>query len=76
LPTPDAIFIGGGGTDAGVLDAAFHPTQPWLFTSGADGSVTLWQPAKGGHAGFPSGPFPANVRAMPQAVTAFLDTHL
>ena len=23
LPTPDAIFIGGGGTDAGVLDAAF-----------------------------------------------------
>jgi precorrin-6Y C5,15-methyltransferase (decarboxylating) len=22
LPTPDAIFIGGGGTDAGVLDAA------------------------------------------------------
>ena len=23
LPTPDAIFIGGGGTDAGVLDAAW-----------------------------------------------------
>ena len=27
----------------GVLDAAWHPTQPWLFTCGADGKVVLWQ---------------------------------
>ena len=27
----------------GVLDCVFHPTQPWLFTAGADGVVVLWQ---------------------------------
>ena len=38
--------------------------------------VTLWQPAQGGHVGFPSAPFPGDVRAMPEAVTAFLAAHL
>jgi uncharacterized protein len=38
--------------------------------------VTLWQPAQGGHVGFPSGPFPGYVRAMPEAVTGFLAAHL
>jgi ribosome biogenesis protein ERB1 len=27
---------------AGVLDVAFHPTQPWLFTAGADASICLF----------------------------------
>jgi predicted alpha/beta-fold hydrolase len=37
--------------------------------------VTLWQPAQGGHVGFPYGSFPAQVRAMPEAVgTWLLDT--
>eukprot|EP00775_Hariotina_reticulata_P009044 gene9044-9215_t len=27
---------------AGVLDCAFHPTQPWLFTAGADGDALLF----------------------------------
>ncbi len=27
---------------SGVLDCAWHPTQPWVFTAGADGSVMLW----------------------------------
>jgi ribosome biogenesis protein ERB1 len=26
----------------GVLDCAWHPTQPWLFTAGADHQVFLW----------------------------------
>ena len=26
----------------GVFDCAFHPTQPWIFTAGADGSVCLF----------------------------------
>uniref|UniRef100_G3UGV3 Ribosome biogenesis protein BOP1 n=1 Tax=Loxodonta africana TaxID=9785 RepID=G3UGV3_LOXAF len=26
----------------GVLDVAFHPTQPWLFSSGADGTLRLF----------------------------------
>ncbi len=41
--------------------------------------VTLWQPAQGGHVGFPAtaGAWPAtHVLAMPQAVTEFLDSHL
>ena len=39
-------------------------------------SVTLWQPAQGGHVGFPSGTFPGDVRAMPEAVTGFFAHHL
>jgi ribosome biogenesis protein ERB1 len=27
----------------GVLSLAFHPTQPWLFTAGADGRIFLYQ---------------------------------
>ncbi|GAA6091182.1 ribosome biogenesis protein bop1, partial [Tachysurus ichikawai] len=28
--------------DLGVLDVAFHPTQPWVFSSGADATVRLF----------------------------------
>jgi ribosome biogenesis protein ERB1 len=28
--------------DLGVLDCQFHPTQPWIFSSGADGTVRLF----------------------------------
>ncbi|XP_074118912.1 ribosome biogenesis protein BOP1 isoform X1 [Sminthopsis crassicaudata] len=28
--------------DLGVLDVSFHPTQPWLFSSGADGTLRLF----------------------------------
>lgn len=27
----------------GVLATAFHPTQPWLFSAGADGKIVLFQ---------------------------------
>lgn len=62
-----------------ALNAINDPFIPaWSLPQPADvsGSVTLWQPDQGGHVGFPSGRFPANVRVMPEAVTAFLDTHL
>jgi ribosome biogenesis protein ERB1 len=26
----------------GVLDVAFHPSQPWLFTGGADTNIFLY----------------------------------
>ena len=26
----------------GVLDIIFHPTQPWIFSSGADKEIILW----------------------------------
>ena len=38
-------------------------------------SVTLWQPAHGGHVGFPHGRPPAAVEAMPQAVADWLAGH-
>ncbi|TRY91259.1 hypothetical protein DNTS_035665 [Danionella cerebrum] len=28
--------------DLGVLDVSFHPTQPWVFSSGADATVRLF----------------------------------
>ena len=34
--------------------------------------VTLWQPAHGGHVGFPQGRLPGHVRAMPDAVARWL----
>lgn len=37
--------------------------------------VQLWQPAEGGHVGFPQGAYPSNVLAMPQAVTDWLQAH-
>jgi predicted alpha/beta-fold hydrolase len=35
-------------------------------------SSPLWQPAHGGHVGFPRGGYPAHVLAMPQAVADWL----
>jgi len=34
--------------------------------------VTLWQPAQGGHVGFPAGRWPTQVTAVPSAVTRWL----
>lgn len=28
--------------DLGVLDCCFHPIQPWIFSSGADGTIRLY----------------------------------
>lgn len=46
------------------------PTQPE-----AGRFVTLWQPAEGGHVGFPAGRPPGHVRAMPEAVAHWLQSH-
>lgn len=35
-------------------------------------SVTLWQPLAGGHVGFAAGRFPANLKAMPTAITHWM----
>jgi len=36
--------------------------------------VTLWQPAHGGHVGFPRGRFPGHVQSLPEAVTGWMQT--
>lgn len=38
--------------------------------------VTLWQPAHGGHVGFPAGRFPGHVLGLPDAVMGWLGRHL
>lgn len=38
--------------------------------------VTLWQPAHGGHVGFPQGRLPGHVRSMPDAVGGWLASHI
>ena len=71
--------LGRIGVPALALNAINDPFIPaWSLPSLSDASasLTLWQPAGGGHVGFPAGSFPANVRVMPEAVTAFLATHL
>jgi ribosome biogenesis protein ERB1 len=27
----------------GVVAIEFHPTQPWIFSAGGDGTLRLWQ---------------------------------
>ena len=63
-----------------ALNDPFIPAWSLPTAAQAGSCVTLWQPAQGGHVGFPESvpPFgyPAHVRAMPDAVTAFLGAHL
>lgn len=58
-----------------VVNARNDPFVPaWCLPSQADvgGNVVLWQPAHGGHVGFPSGRVPGHVRTMPDAVGGWL----
>ena len=61
-----------------VVNAVNDPFVPAasLPRPGQVGShVTLWQPAHGGHVGFPLGAPPGHVRAMPERVVAWLNDH-
>ncbi len=58
-----------------VLNARNDPFVPaaCLPSRGQVGRhVTLWQPAHGGHVGFPGGGFPGEVLGLPQAVMAWM----
>ena len=58
-----------------VLNARNDPFVPAdsLPRAGEAGRfVTLWQPAHGGHAGFPAGRFPGHLRALPQQVLGWM----
>jgi len=72
-------YMAGIAVPALALNALNDPFVPaWSMPRASDvsASVTLWQPKQGGHVGFPKGPYPASVQAMPEAVTAFLAAQL
>ena len=54
----------------------FVPAHSLPDASQVGAHVTLWQPAHGGHVGFPLGPPPGHVRGMPERVGAWLAGHL
>jgi predicted alpha/beta-fold hydrolase len=58
-----------------VVNALNDPFVPaWCLPaqSTVGKHVTLWQPAHGGHVGFPKGRLPGHVRTMPEAVGRWL----
>ena len=59
-----------------ALNDPFVPASSLPQAADVSRHVTLWQPAYGGHVGFPAAAYPSHVRAMPEAVAAFLATQL
>lgn len=59
-----------------ALNDPFVPASSLPQPADVSRHVTLWQPACGGHVGFPAASYPAHVRAMPEAVAAFLAAQL
>ena len=62
-----------------VLNATndpFVPARSLPQTAHAGAHVTLWQPAHGGHVGFPAGRWPGHVQTLPQQVCGWLAQHL
>jgi predicted alpha/beta-fold hydrolase len=61
-----------------VLNARNDPFVPaWSLPRQAEVAkhVTLWQPVRGGHNGFATGPFPGRLLATPQRVLHWLSSH-
>jgi hypothetical protein len=59
-----------------ALNDPFVPALSLPKVQEVGACVTLWQPAQGGHVGFPKGGFPSHVRAMPEAVGGWLASHI
>jgi uncharacterized protein len=55
-----------------ALNDPFVPASSLPAAREVGPCVTLWQPAQGGHVGFPDGRLPGHVRRMPQEVGAWL----
>ena len=58
-----------------ALNDPFIPAASLPQPTAAGPFVTLWQPAGGGHVGFPAGRVPGHVCAMPNAVGNWLLSH-
>jgi predicted alpha/beta-fold hydrolase len=53
----------------------FVPAHSLPAAAQAGPCVTLWQPAHGGHVGFPRGRPPGHLRSLPEAVGGWLEAH-
>ena len=58
-----------------ALNDPFVPASSLPTPHEAGKHVTLWQPAEGGHVGFPTGAPPGRVLTMPRAVLGWLRDH-
>ena len=58
-----------------ALNDPFIPAASLPQPQDVGSFVTLWQPASGGHVGFPAGRLPGHVCAMPHAVGDWLLSH-
>ncbi len=54
----------------------FVPAASLPLAATAGRCVTLWQPAHGGHVGFPGGTLPGHVLTLPQQVMAWLEARV
>ena len=59
-----------------ALNDPFVPAWSLPHRNAVGRHVQLWQPPHGGHVGFPQGPWPGHVNAMPDAVGTWLLEHL
>jgi predicted alpha/beta-fold hydrolase len=57
------------------LNDPFVPSRSLPGAHEVGASVTLWQPAHGGHVGFADGAFPGHLQGLPEAVTTWLAQH-
>lgn len=73
-PHLDAIRIPALAVNA--TNDPFVPAASLPHQSEVGRHVTLWQPAHGGHVGFPLGAPPGHVRGMPERVGGWLAQHL
>ena len=55
-----------------ALNDPFVPATSLPRVAEVGSHVSLWQPAQGGHVGFPSGPWPGQVMTLPQQVMGWL----
>jgi predicted alpha/beta-fold hydrolase len=55
-----------------ALNDPFVPAHSLPQPSDVSATVTLWQPAHGGHVGFAQGGWPGHVRGLPDAVGSWL----
>ena len=55
-----------------ALNDPFVPANSLPHAREVGSCVTLWQPAQGGHVGFPVGKFPAHLHTLPENIGAWL----